>query len=59
MSIFARKEDGTLLLAHQDLEIQSVITDIHGTQAKVGVDAPLTVKAVRQGLLAQDDYPEP
>ena len=50
MLILTRREGEELILTYQNVTIKIMITDIHGKQAKIGIDAPEMVEVVREEI---------
>lgn len=47
MLVLARREGEELVLTYPGITIRVVVTEIHGKQARIGIDAPAKVEVVR------------
>lgn len=54
MLVLTRREGEELILTYQDITIENMVTEIHGKQAKIGVEAPWDVEVVRDELLTSN-----
>ena len=56
MLILTRRKGEELILTYQDVTIKVMVTDIHGKQAKIGIEAPSEVDVMREEILRSNGF---
>ncbi len=58
MLVLSRKRNESLVLYTSDGEVRVTLCDIRGSQVRLGVTAPPTVRVLRQELVDDDGRPK-